>query len=374
MTLRNRSRVQSLRSLVSAGLTSVLLAACGGPALVKVARQDPASTDQYAELASEAAGSGVTVYRHGQPIALRLPRPLQPGDEVETEADSVAVIRYSGRNEVLLDRRTRVRVGSLDVLFGRIFARIQGLFSVESETLIAGVEGTAFAFSVDAAREVTVTVLDGTVVCSSKSGAWTALRLSRSQTLVAGPGGSAPPRIFPTNPREIDELRGWVARVDRASPPPSPRGFCCDQGGSVFASTKRECRGWFALSERDARARCQALQPGYCCLDGRVTQSTRARCGGTFFPDQQEAARSCKSAPSPAGYCCVNGQVLPTARERCTGRFFLDRASAEKSCRPPPSPTGYCCSNGQLRQTTQDRCSGSFYTSADEAKRRCGPQ
>ena len=371
MIARSRS-VRRLHWILPAALFSLaLLCGCGGPALVKVARQDPANPGQYADVAVNSASGGVTVYRAGRPVAIALAQLLQPGDEVETDTDSVAVIRYPNGGEVLIDQRTRVGLGSLDVLFGRIFARVKGVFSVESESVIAGVEGTAFAFSVKPEREVSVTVLDGAVVCRSRTGTWGPVRLLQSQTLLSGWGSTSGPSIAPASADEIEQLKAWVTRVDRSLPPPSPSGFCCAETGSVLPSTKRDCRGWFALTERDARERCQSVQPGYCCVDGRVKQTTRGYCRGTFFLDEQAALRSCQRAPLPTGYCCANGQISQTTRERCNGSFFPDRYSAAKSCQPPPSPAGYCCSSGRVWQTTRDQCQGYFSTSPDVAKKRC---
>jgi ferric-dicitrate binding protein FerR (iron transport regulator) len=188
--------------------------------LVKVARQGLANPGQYADLAANSASGGVTVYRAGRPVAIALAKLLQRGDEVETATDSVAVIRYPNGGEVLIDQRTRVRLGSLDVLFGRIFARVKGVFSVESESVIAGVEGTAFAISVKPQREVSVTVLDGTVVCRSRMGTWEPLRLLQSQTLLSEWGSASGPRIAPAGAEELEQLKAWVTRVDRSLPPP----------------------------------------------------------------------------------------------------------------------------------------------------------
>jgi len=137
-----------------------------------------------------------------------------------TATDSVAVIRYPNGGEVLIDQRTRVRLGSLDVLFGRIFARVKGVFSVESESVIAGVEGTAFAISVKPEREVSVTVLDGTVVCRSRTGTWEPVRLLQSQTLLSEWGSASGPRIARAGAEELEQLKAWVTRVDRSLPPP----------------------------------------------------------------------------------------------------------------------------------------------------------
>jgi hypothetical protein len=357
--------------LPAALIACALLCGCGGPALVKVARQDPANPGQYADLAANSARDGVTVYRAGRPAAIALAKLLQPGDEVETNTDSVAVIRYPNGDEVLIDQRTRVRLGSLDVLFGRIFARVKGVFSVESESVIAGVEGTAFSFSVKPEREVSVTVLNGAVVCRSRTGTWGPLRLLESQTLLSVSGSAAGPSIGPASAVEIEQLKEWVTRVDRSLPPPSPRGFCCAETGLVLPSTEIDCRGWFALTERDARERCRSVQPGYCCVGGRVKQTSQGNCRGSFFLDERAALRSCQPAPQPTGYCCANGQISQTTRERCRGSFFPDRYSAAKSCQPRPSPTGYCCSSGRVWQTTRDQCPGYFSGSPEAARKRC---
>ena len=72
-------------------------------------------------------------------------------------------------------------IGSLDVLFGRVFARVKGVFSVENRNVVAGVEGTEFAFEVGLDGDTEITVLDGTVLSSSKKLPWKPLRVTRNQ-------------------------------------------------------------------------------------------------------------------------------------------------------------------------------------------------
>src|SRR5438552_14042715 len=117
------------------------------PRLVMVAREDPADPARYVGVAGVDLSSAVAIYRDGRRLRTTVPRILQRGDEIETDIDVIAVIRYPA-GDLYIGGATRARVGSLDVLFGKVFARVRGLFSVESQNVVAGVEGTEFAFEV----------------------------------------------------------------------------------------------------------------------------------------------------------------------------------------------------------------------------------
>ena len=206
--------------ILAAAVSGMLLTGCAsGPALVKVARVDPANPEQYVDLADESA-TGVTVYRDGHQLEVELPQILQPGDEVETKSDSVAVIRYANLGEVLVNEATRVRLGSLDVLFGEIFAHVKGWFSVEGQLLVAGVEGTEFAFIVNSDQRESVAVREGTVRCTPKTRAWKPVHLPQWQTLVLE-YGQPKPQVSPASAHEIGQLNIWAALLDRLLPPPS---------------------------------------------------------------------------------------------------------------------------------------------------------
>ena len=116
---------------------------------------------------AEPAQVGLRVWRKLQEVHATRGMQLLPGDEVQTGAQSAAVISFSGgpvgagTGTVAVDENSRVRVGSLEVFFGRIFANVRGLFETTSENVVAGVEGTRFLFEVTPDRKVRVAVAHG---------------------------------------------------------------------------------------------------------------------------------------------------------------------------------------------------------------------
>ena len=401
------------------------------PRLVMVAREDPADPARYVGVAGVDLSGAVAIYRDGRRLRTTVPRILQRGDEIETDIDVIAVIRYPA-GDVYIGSATRARVGSLDVLFGKVFARVRGLFSVESQNVVAGVEGTEFAFEVTDDGKVNVTVLDGVVLCSSKALAWSSVRVTRGQAFAAS-DSNREPRVGAASPAELAQLRDWVRRVDNTVGPPTPPepppipvqpsppipsaqwGYCCEAGnvfrtlpngcrgsfydtqaeayqrcrsvtrgyccanGRVFASAPDECRGIFSIDQAGARESCAPPPPwqpppaplsGFCCSSGEVTTTTRDRCRGSFYFNQASALRNCAPAASSLGYCCANGQVRSAARNQCRGNFFTDEASARQSCAPTPQ-LGYCCAGGEVFQTNRAQCRGSFFTDQASARKRC---
>ena len=356
------------------------------PRLVMVARDDPADPTRYMGVFGDDLSDAVAIYRDGRRLRTTVPQILQRGDEIETAHDVIAVIRYPA-GDVYIGAATLARIGSLDVLFGKVFARVRGLFSVENENVVAGVEGTELAFEVARDGTVSVTVLDGAVRCSSKTLAWNPVRVVRGQTFAAT-DSTREPRVGPADPAELAQLRNWVRRVDNAVAPPAPPqplpipvpplppvpetrwGYCCD-AGRVFRTTQEGCRGSLFNTQAEAYQRCAPVTMGYCCANGQVTTTTRDRCRGSFYFDQASARRSCASPPPQSGYCCANGQVTSATRNQCRGNYFTDEASARKSC--APSPLGYCCAGGEVSQTNRAQCRGSYFTDQASARKSCAP-
>jgi hypothetical protein len=317
-------------------MAAVGLAGCatGGVRLERVMREDPSG---YVVVGGEEASSLATVFRDGRPVAVRPPLTLQPGDELETGAGGAALVQLPDGGLVVIDARSRVRIGSLEVLFGRVFAAVRGLFSVESENVVAGVEGTEFAFELRPDREVRVVVLEGVVVCSSRAGRWPPTRLRSGLGFSTRPGGAVP-LVAPASQRELDDIRAWVRRVAgaaRPASPPPPSGWCCDAG--------------------------------------RVTATTAARCAGRFFDDRASAEKACAPEPDPTGWCCAGGRVTAGTRRQCRGKFYDDRASAEKAC--TLQKVGWCCLPGvtltQLSKTACTARKGTYYPDERTARARC---
>jgi len=302
----------------------------GGISLQHIAREEPRGGPGYVQL--DTGDGAVRVYRRGHALDVRRGMRLLPGDEIQTNGSSAAVIRDPEHGEVVLASNTRVRLGSLEVLFGRVFADVRGFFTTSSENVVAGVEGTRFLFEVARDRSVRVAVLDGVVTCRSKRRSWAPIPLGRRQELVSAYPNRAPPQVGLTNPREMDAIRAWAEQVRTA-----PRaGYCCDNG-RVYGATSNQCRGQFRTTLDEARQACEAFRQGWCCAHGSVTQTTQGRCTGSFYLDRRDAERACvrrPPPPEPMVWCCVSGNVSYVRRDHCGGRYFDDQASATKACQP----------------------------------------
>ena len=262
--------------------------------LAQVAREVPGSEPRWQQM--EPAEAGVRVWRAGKEIGARRGMALQPGDEVQTGPMAAAVLHFRGVGDTLLADRTRVRVGSLEVLFGRIFAKVRNAFEASSENVVAGVEGTSFLFEVREDRSVRVAVAEGAVACRSPKGAWAPFRLRADEAALASyPSGGAP-RIVPADTRELKALDDWVRHVADAP----ERGWCCDNGQLVPGWSNRCASGVFSSNRGFAQSMCRAPRAdadGWCCNDGAVRPSPRSQCGGRFFESQRAAAQACRASP-----------------------------------------------------------------------------
>ncbi|KAI5913240.1 FecR family protein [Thauera sp. 2A1] len=362
-------------------LAGLMLAGCA-PSLVNVMREDPLRPGRYQSYGGTELAGMVEVWRDGRTLAVKPPAALQPGDVVHTGPDALAVIRYPDGGEIVLDRNTRVRTGSLFVEFGRILARVRGLFEVDTENVVTGVEGTEYVLQVVRGGMLKVVVLEGVVVCRSRTGRWSPMRLQRGEMLLSDYPNRSVPSVQRASPQEWEAARNWIAGIDGAAAggqaEPARIGYCCERG-RLRRSAVDDCRGFFSASEREAAARCEQPRPdepqnGYCCSDGRLSATSRDRCSGRFFVGRDEAAETCRPAEE-RGYCCDRGKLFETVRDRCEragGEFFTSGARAEAVCRR--AEQGYCCNRGQVRASTRERCEsvkGRFYRDPKAAARAC---
>ena len=233
--------------------------------LWQIAREVPGADPRWQR--AEATKAGVRVWRGGSEIRAERLMTLLPGDEIETGANAAVVLRFRDAGDLLVLERTRVKIGSLEVFFGRVFAVLRNKFSVSSETVVAGVEGTRFLFEVGRNRAVHVAVADGAVVCSSPKSAWAPVRLRANEELLSHYPSRVPPQVGSGDAREMRALRAAVAR---------------------------------------SQSRAEA---GWCCRDGQVTPSWSDRCGGVFDTDRADAVRQCRPPrPIPwAGVVAMDG-------------------------------------------------------------------
>jgi hypothetical protein len=207
----------SIRRLALAALLLALGGCAARTQLESVGRAEPAPDAPYVELARADAGSAVRVFRGGAPLPLDRASTLETGDEIETLEAGVAVLSFP-EGKVLLAPGTRVRIGSLEVLFGRIFASIRGVFSAESRDVVAGVRGTEFALQVGDEPKVHVVVREGLVMCSSRSGKWPETPVEAGQTFSwPRPGDGS--GLAPATAGELGELARWLLARDADAAP-----------------------------------------------------------------------------------------------------------------------------------------------------------
>jgi len=388
------------------------------PWIAMIVRVDPLDPTRYVAVAGDEQSRVVAFFRGGQRLQFTIPHALERDDEFETARDVMAVIRYP-IGDVYVDAGTRVRIGSLDVLFGRIFAKVKGFFSVENQNVVAGVEGTEFAFEVARDGSTEITVLDGAVLSSSKRLPWKPLRVTRNQAFWVTNAGMQI-KVGAAPPTQLAQLRQWVDRADNAvavlaprvaqAPPPEPQpqqpvppamqpvpqplppgpsptqtitppvitlpipivtdptGYCCDAAGQVYPSTAGACRGRLYQYRADANAQCGDRR-GFCCANNQVFETVPSQCTGHFSYNQKSLTESC----SVKGYCCVDRKLAQTTNDRCKGAFYTDATIARQSCTGEGPGPGYCCVGGQLSRVLRPQCDGSYYPDAATARKACRP-
>ena len=183
--------------------------------LWQIAREVPGADPRWQRI--DADRTAVRVWRGGREIAAQRLMVLLPGDELETGQNAAAVLRFRNAGETLIHKGTRVRIGSLEVVFGRVFAQLRNRFTVSSQTVVAGVEGTRFLFEVGRDRAVRVAVADGAVVCRSPKGAWAPVRLRANESLLSRYPGRGAPAVSKADAREMRAYEDLSLQIGRAT-------------------------------------------------------------------------------------------------------------------------------------------------------------
>lgn len=151
----------------------------------------------------------VDVVQQGRLVTGADGMPLYAGDEIRTFPSTYAQCRFVDGDRVWLDFDTRVRMGSIFTLFGRVFASVSGIFQVDSEFVAASSEGTEYTVTIGRSRpEFSVAVRRGAVVCQPRQGRWRPVRLAAGQRLIGR--GHAAPRTDVLDAREYEAEFGWV--------------------------------------------------------------------------------------------------------------------------------------------------------------------
>lgn len=202
-------------------LCALLLSGCAGSAvsvgpLTLALPQRPAGILLYAD-------PGVTILRPGGgSIGYEPGIEVRTGDTIET-ANGQAVIDYGDRNRVVLNRRTRVRLGSIQLFLGEVFARIKDIStrgggSVVTDELSASVEGTEYGVRRSLVQAsggpglVQVYVRQGRVFCRPGGGAsWSPVTVAANQGFkVEGDRAASAPRTV-----DARALSRWADNAER---------------------------------------------------------------------------------------------------------------------------------------------------------------
>ena len=161
----------------------------------------------------------VQVNRNGAWIETRPGMVLREGDWISTGPTAYALIRYPSGSEIYMRQNTRGRIGSFSEVVGEVFAKIRGIFAVQTTFVKAGAEGTAYSVRATQVGDYAVVVLDGTVRLSSLSNAWPAVALGAGSMASGRP--QVPPRPGPVSAAEAARSHAWVERMEKLLPTPS---------------------------------------------------------------------------------------------------------------------------------------------------------
>lgn len=140
---------------------------------------------------------------------------LTRGDPLSVDAQTFAIVRYTNGGVVYVRPGSRVRLGSIFVELGAIFIKVRGAFRADTEFVIAGAHGTEYEVKVDARNGVSITVLEGRVLCTSKTGLWRSFLMSAGQKVnILGVAARDA-----ASDDDIREIRRWVARLEATDRP-----------------------------------------------------------------------------------------------------------------------------------------------------------
>jgi hypothetical protein len=168
------------------------------------------------------ADPGVTITRNGKELRYEPGMEVVSGDSIET-ANGQAVIDYDDDSAVILNRATRIQLGSIKLFFGELFARIKSIATrgggqVVTNELSASVEGTEYGVRRDrpeagaATGHVQVYVRDGHVLCAPGVRArWSPVALTRNQAFEVT-GYHAAPAPHPVDARALSR---WADDAER---------------------------------------------------------------------------------------------------------------------------------------------------------------
>jgi hypothetical protein len=164
----------------------------------------------------------VTLVHEGQRGAAAPQQSFVKGDSMQTAADGVALLTLRAGYEVIVEPGSEISVEnpSIFVKFGKLFVktirRTREALRLNTTFVSAGVEGTEFVFEVSRDGVVRLTVLEGSVILSSRTAAWASATYGAGQTVVIR--GAAPPGPpQPVDPGTIRTIRTRALSIEQGA-------------------------------------------------------------------------------------------------------------------------------------------------------------
>lgn len=159
----------------------------------------------------------VRVVRDGSVIDGQAGMVLHTGDRIQTGPNADILIRFPSGSELLMRPNSRARIGSISEAVGEFFAKIKGVFAVETTFVRAGARGTQYLVRAAPDGATTVVVFEGSVAVDSTGGLWRQVMVEKGQMVVAHPRAPVP---MPASALELERTVEWVERIERLLPPP----------------------------------------------------------------------------------------------------------------------------------------------------------
>lgn len=165
--------------------------------------------------------AGVELVRQGVRSPAQDNMDLQPGDEIRTGPQTVAVLSFMDGARVFVQPATHLTIGSIFVYFGEVLVKVKGYFQVKTRYVTAGSEGTQYLVRVDPGDQLRVAVVEDRVALESRSQRWNKTILGTGQA--ARIDGEAPPRVDakPLSSEEVEDIRRRINDLDALVPQPA---------------------------------------------------------------------------------------------------------------------------------------------------------
>jgi hypothetical protein len=177
-------------------------------------------------LAQDDELSNVRVMRNNELLISTINMPINKGDFVKTNSETQAVI-VSSDWEVIVFPTSDIEIHSIFVKIGKVlvktFKKIKDEFTVESEYVTAGPEGTEFLVEVDGSV-TEVTVVEGRVLLEFPTTLNQPVYVTdRTKATVKNEGETVSSFTSDVSTARLNEIRQWVVNAERVINPEVPQ-------------------------------------------------------------------------------------------------------------------------------------------------------